>query len=405
VNNIKTQLKSVYAHAQAGSHFVYEQRKKLTKPNLPALKKFYAQSKKGVLKTFDRFTARGLSTKEQTFFIKRLAFLIHAGVPVIETLHIMRGQSKSKAHGRILDAIIHDTSNGQALSKSFAKFPKLFNHFAIHIIKIGESSGTLSQNLNYLADELKKKQALKRKVIGAFIYPVIITIATFAITAFLMLYLFPKIMPIFTSLHMKLPITTRIVMFLSIFLQHWGLLVIILIILSFVIISIIRKKNLSFHFFVTRASMKIPVIGKVMRYYNVANGSRTLSLLLTSGIRLSDALPITSETTTNVVYQREYSTLGEAVNRGEQISTRLHERQEFFPDIFTHMIAVGERSGTLSETLAYLSELYDNEVDDFTKNLSTLMEPMLMVFMGLIIGFIAISIITPIYGITQSLQM
>lgn len=348
--------------------------------------------------------ASKFSLKQQTFFAKRLAFLINAGVPVLESLYILRDQTGTLGHSHILDQIIDDSANGQALSKSFAKFPKIFSQFAIHIIKVGESSGTLSQNLEYLSEELKQRQLLRRKVVSAFIYPVLITVATFGITGFLMLYLFPKIMPIFTSLHMELPLSTRVVIFLSTFFHNWGLALIAVV--SVVTVAGIYAVRTSerVHYLFDSLMLRVPVIGRMLKYYNVANASRTLGLLLSSGTRLSEALHVTAETTPNLVYREYYQSLGGVVNRGEKLSVFLLKHQDHFPDVFSHMVAVGERSGTLSDTLVYLSEMYDAEVDDFTKNLSTLVEPALMIFMGIMVGFIAISIITPIYGITQNLH-
>lgn len=344
------------------------------------------------------------SLKDQVFFAKRLSFLITAGITVVDGLSILREQTTSRGQALVLDRILLDVTNGQSLAKSFGKFPKVFSDFAVHIIKVGESSGTLSQNLEYLADELRKKQILRRKIIGAFVYPVLITLATLGITAFLMLYLFPKIMPIFTSLHATLPISTRIVMSLSVFFQHWGLVFLGLLTLCIFIFSVALGRSSTLHMLFDRMLLRLPVVGSMIQNYNIANVSRTLGLLLKSGVRLSEALPITADTTKNLVYKRECNNLAEVVERGEKVSTYLRGKRHVFPDIFSHLIAVGEKSGTLSKTLVYLSEMYESEVEDFTKNLSTLIEPALMIFMGLLVGFIAISIITPIYGITQNLH-
>lgn len=344
------------------------------------------------------------SLKDQVFFAKRLSFLINAGVTAVDGLHVLREQAVAKSHVRVLDLILIDVKNGQSLAKSFAKFPKMFSNFSVHLIKVGESSGTLSQNLEYLAEELKKKHLLRRKVIGAFVYPALITVATLGITAFLMLYLFPKIIPILTSLRATLPLSTRMIMSISVFFQHWGLLVIGLLvtfIVSFVV-AIHRSERLRMVF--DRMLIRLPIIGMMIQYYNIANLSRTLGLLLKSGVRLPEALPIVADTTGNLVYKRECKNLSEVVDRGENISSYVRKNRKIFPDIFSHMVAVGEKSGTLSKTLTYLSEMYENEVEDFTKNLSTLIEPALMIFMGLLVGFVAISIITPIYSITQNLH-
>jgi type IV pilus assembly protein PilC len=350
-----------------------------------------------------RFRSPRLSLKEQSLFAKRLAFLINAGVSIVEALHILRLQMVGGAQ-LVLDQILKDVSSGLSLSRSFAKFPKVFGQFAVHIVRIGESSGTLYQNLNYLADELKKRQTLRRKIIGAFIYPVLITVATIGITIFLMVYLFPKITPIFTSLHAQLPLPTRIVMALSDLLIHSGLWIFLG--LVFIIGGWVYavKRNATLQKFMERVYFRMPILGTIMRSYNLANGTRTLGLLLQSGISFSEALSVTADTTKNRLYRESYVEMREVVIRGDKISTYLSEHKKLFPNMLTHMIAVGERSGTLSDTLVYLSEMYDSEVDDFTKNLSTLIEPALMIVMGVLVGFIAISIITPIYSITQNLH-
>ena len=369
-----------------------------------AVKAFFARLGDSSSNVLGGLRESRFSLKDQVFFAKRLSFLMNAGITAVEGLDILREQTISKGQARVLDQILTDVTNGQTLSKSFAKFPKVFSDFAVHIIKVGESSGTLSSNLEYLADELKKKQLLRRKVISALVYPVLITLATLGITAFLMLYLFPKIMPVFASLHATLPLSTRMVMFLSVFFQHWGLLIIGLLFISGIIFSVALGRSTTLHMLFDQLILRLPIIGTVIQYYNVANVSRTLGLLLKSGVKLSEALPITADTTKNLVFKRECQKLAEVVDRGERVSTYLRNKRHVFPDIFSHMIGVGEKSGTLSNTLVYLSEMYENEVEDFTKNLSTLIEPALMIFMGLLVGFVAISIITPIYGITQNLH-
>jgi type II secretory pathway component PulF len=344
------------------------------------------------------------SLKEQTFFFKRLAFLINASVPLNESLSVLREQSATKRHVRMYDQILNDVESGKSLSIAFGKFPNVFSEFSLSIVKVGEQSGALSQNLSYLADELKKKQILQRKLIGAFIYPALITLATLGITAFLILYLFPKITPVFASLHATLPISTRVVMAVSVFMQNWGLVFIAALFLFVVVFIVLLRKSSGFHYMFDAFCLRVPVLGGVLQYYNLSNASRTLGLLLRSGVKLSDALPITADATPNRIFKDHYRELSHVVERGDRMSSYLKKRHAHFPQIMSHMVSVGERSGTLSETLLYLADLYDHEVEDFTKNLSTLIEPALMVFMGVLVGFIAISIITPIYAITQNLH-
>ena len=352
----------------------------------------------------DRMSAPSLSIKDQTFFIKRLSFLIRANVPILEGLHMVAEQAPSRQQKRVLESVIADIAEGQSLSKSLGRFPNIFGDFAINIIKVGESSGILSQNLEYLADELKKKDALNRKIVGASVYPAVIGAATLAITIFLMVYLFPKITPVFTSLHMALPLSTRIVMAASNMLLHYGIYLLAALVIAIVATGVAHHRFTRVRYAFDYALLRAPIIGSVAQSYCLANGARTLGLLLKSGITLSIAVPLTADTMRNLIYKDAYRELGDAVTRGEKISTYFAAHRELFPAIMNQMVSVGERSGNLSATLLYLAELYEGEVDDFTKNLSSLVEPVMMVVMGVVVGFIAISIITPIYGITQNLH-
>ncbi len=344
-----------------------------------------------------------MSTKEQTFFIKRLAFLIKSNLPILESLIIIKEQTKKKSQVFILETIIANVSRGQYLSASLAKFANVFGDFSINIIAFGESAGTLSENLEYLAEELKKKAELQKKIVGAFIYPAIITLATFGITGFLMIYLFPKIMPVFSSLHIDLPMSTQLVIFLSNFLRHHYIFLILGLFIFTGATLFALKNNPALRLQFDKFIFKIPLLGNVIRNYNLTTWARTMGLLLISGVTLSETLETTHKVTKNTAYKYELKNIIEEINRGERLSICLSKNPNLFPDIMTQIISVGERSGSLSQSLMYLSELYESEVDDFTKNLSSTIEPILMIIMGVLVGFIAISIITPIYSITQNL--
>ncbi|MEI6660191.1 MAG: type II secretion system F family protein [bacterium] len=344
------------------------------------------------------------SKKEQIFFIKRLSFLISSGLPMLDSLQMLSKQSRSLSHREIIGSIFEDVSSGKKLSKSFSNFPNMFDKLTVSIIRRGEESGTLPQSLDYLADELKKKQELKRKIIGSLVYPAIITIATIIITVFLVTYLFPKIMPVFLSLHMSLPLSTRIVIGLSLFMIKWGLLLLFAGLILVGVFIYYFKRNIKFQKNIHITLLHTPIISTVIRDYNVSNFTRTLGLLLKSQISLYQGLSTVAGTTTNLVFRDHFNKMQSVVDRGAQMSTYIKEHQYIFPEVVTQMVAVGERSGNLSDSLIYISEYYEQEIDEFTKNLSGLVEPIMMVFMGIIIGFIAISIITPIYSLTQGLH-
>ncbi|MES2007010.1 MAG: type II secretion system F family protein [Patescibacteria group bacterium] len=344
------------------------------------------------------------STKEQTLFAKRLSFLIKAGVPILECLHLIRKQTKSKAKGRVYDAVIADVSNGQYLSTSLGKFTRLFGEFAVNIIRVGESSGILSQNLAYLADELSKRHALQKKVVGTLIYPVFITISTLGVTSILTVFIFPKLMPIFASLHVELPWTTRALIATSSFLQHDWMYLILGIVLTLVVWFVLRAKFMRVRYWGDMVLLYVPLAGNIARAYNLANFSRTLGLLLKSGVHLTESIDIVADTTRNLVYRNATRRVRQSILKGQRVSEQLAREKKLFPDMLTHMVSIGETTGNLSATCVYLGDLYEAEVDELTKSLSSSIEPVLMIFMGLLVGTIAVSVITPIYAITQHLQ-
>lgn len=388
--------------------------KKFEKIKIPKLKKFdfgRSESKKPKLLNFgfeklreSALSYTRFSVKEQTHFAKRLAFLVNAGVPIVESLHMLRKQTKGRAKGKIYERIIVSVTDGMTLSDSLAKFDRFFGSFAINIVKIGETGGVLSQNLEYLADELQKKYELRKKVIGALVYPVFIASATLILVGLLTVFIFPKIMPIFQSLSVELPFTTLALLALSNFLQAYWLYVILGIVAFIIIFKQLHRRVMPFHFLIDVLILKLPIVGRMTKSYYTANFCRTLGMLLKSGIGVVEAVSITGDTLGSLVYQRECKIMSKKVMRGEKLSTHLEAHQRFFPDIIGNMVAIGEASGKLSDTLIYLSEMYEAEVNDLTKNLSNSIEPVLMIFMGIVVGFVAVSVITPIYEVTQNIS-
>lgn len=351
--------------------------------------------------SFFKFSAR-LSLQEQALFAKRLSLLSKAGVPILESLGILKRQTQGSKR-KMFDAIAHDTANGQFLHKSLGKFRRVFGDFAINIIKVGETSGTLSDNLKYLAEEIDKKRELRGKVIGALIYPIVILIAAFAVTGLLTLYLFPKLLPVFQSLRVDLPFTTRALITFSNFLADYGLWVIAGIIAAIIsIIVALRFKPVRFFFHST--SLRLPIIGPLIRYYHLTNMCRTLGLLLKGQVRVLEAITVAADTSTNLLYNREIQNLHRAITKGSSIARHLEHHPRLFPILLTDMIAIGEKTGNLSDTLLYIAQIYEQELDEQTKRLSSVIEPAMMILMGILVGFVAISIITPIYEVTRHLN-
>jgi type IV pilus assembly protein PilC len=342
------------------------------------------------------------SARDQSVFAKRLAMILRSGVPVIDGLAMLETGNHSRSALYILKSLIHDVSHGQTLSGSLASFAHIFGAFTINIVRVGESSGTLHENLDYLSQELQKKDALKKKIVGALIYPALIVASTLGISLVLTLYIFPKIMPVFQSFKQDLPLSTKILISLSQFLLHNGILLLIGMLVC--IVGVFFSLRMSrVRRALDRAILYVPLFGVLVRYYNLATFSRTMSLLLSADLGVVRALSVVSESTHHSLYRESFTHMVEQVSRGQTLSLMMHTDRALFPPLTVQMVAVGERTGNLSGSLMYLSTMYEEEIDQLTRNMTTLVEPVLMLLMGVVVGFVALSIITPIYGITQNL--
>src|SRR3989344_1031568 len=339
---------------------------------------------------------------EKILFTKHLSMMVKSGMTEVESLRLLRRQVKSRSFKIILDELIADVENGQFISVSLLPFQRVFGELFVNIVKLGETSGTLSEKLEFLTEEMKKNQELRSKVRSAMIYPVIVLIATLGITGVLIFFVLPKILPIFANLGVKLPISTRILIgtanlfynyYLYIFLG-----VLVLIIALFFSLRI-NKVRYIYH----RIMLALPFVKRISIGYNMANMTRSLGILLKSGVRIVEAVQTTSNIVANLVYRKALRQVAESVRRGEPLYEYLERNPKIFPSTLSRMIEVGEKTGNLDENLKYLAEFYENEVNETAKNLSTVLEPMLLVIMGALVGFVAISIITPIYEVTQTI--
>ncbi len=349
-----------------------------------------------------RFGPR-LSLQEQAIFAKRLALLVETGIPLFKALGILKKQTASSRNRTMFEQILHDIENGQFLSKSMNRFQKVFGSFAINIVRVGETSGTLSENLKYLADEIDKKRKLRQKVTGVLVYPLVIMMAAFSISGLMTVYLFPKLIPVFKSLRVELPFMTRLLLSLSNFLlNYWFLLIIGAIVCAITFAYLMRLKR--FRFAVNKMTLMIPIIGNLLKNYYLINMCRTLGILFKSRIHVLEAVTIAADTATNLVYQKELRALHHFITKGGSIAKHLEKHPKLFPNMLTQMIDIGETTGKLSDTLLYLAEIYEQELDAETKRLSSTIEPAMMLLMGLLVSFIALSIITPIYEVTRHLS-
>jgi type IV pilus assembly protein PilC len=292
--------------------------------------------------------------------------MIRSGMQILQSLEILKKQAKSRAFVKILDSLITDLKNGHFLSAGLERYKNVFGDFFINLIRVGEASGTLSENLKYLAEELKKKDELQKKIRGAMAYPMVIFVATVGITSVMIFIIFPKILPVLTSLNVELPLLTRAFIAISQFLIKYGYLV------------------------------GLGMVGLIVGFWLILKIPKVR-------FEIVEALEITAKTLSNLVYQKEIMRVAEGVRKGDPMSKYFMENPKLFPAIFSQMVLVGENTGKLDESILFLADYYDSELDESTKSLSNILEPLLLLVMGMIVAFVALAIITPIYKITQTL--
>ena len=350
------------------------------------------------------FILRQVSLQDQILLVKRLGLLLRAGVPMLSCLRMLSNQTVKLKIKTVLERLIKKVESGQSLSAGLLDFKNLFNPLIINLVQIGEISGTLQENLFYLEKELQKSLELRRKVRGALIYPAIIIVVTVLVSLFLTFFLFPKIVPIFSGLNYQLPWTTVMLIWLSTnVIKFWWLIILFGILFLAVFVSLYKNDSfrLRFDYFVLRT----PLLGKLLQLYYLANICRAVSLMLKTDIRIQRIFETVSNSTTNLCYKKELQNLTLDLAQGRKISENLAKSTNLFPSIMSQMVGIGESTGNLSETFKFLSEIFENEVEDQVKTFSTIIEPLLMIIMGILVGFVALSIITPIYGFTQNIHL
>ncbi|KKT82789.1 MAG: hypothetical protein A2925_04740 [Candidatus Yanofskybacteria bacterium RIFCSPLOWO2_01_FULL_44_22] len=343
-----------------------------------------------------------LSLKEKMLFSRHMEVMVKSGMQILQSLEILKKQTKSAAFKKILEQIIGDVKNGHFLSSGLERYRNVFGDFFINLVRVGETSGTLAENLQYLTEELKKKDELKKKVRGAMIYPIVIFVATIGITSLMTFVIFPKILPILKSINVELPMVTVVFVAVSTFMISYGALVFAGIAALFIaLFLILRIPVVRFQWH--KLLLATPYVGNMVQTVNIISLARTVGLLLRAGIKIVEALEITSSTMTNLVYRKEVRSVAEGVRKGDQMSKYFIDNPKIFPSIFSQMIVVGENTGKLDESILFLADFYESELDEATKAMSNILEPIMLLIMGLIVSFVALAIITPIYKITQTL--
>jgi len=347
------------------------------------------------------FKARDQKTKldDLVIFSRQLATLIDSGVPLVQSLGILGEQVENKNLRDIVIMVRQDIEGGTSFYDALAKHPSVFSELFINMSKAGEASGTLNEVLDRLAAYLEKSAALNRKIRSAMVYPSVLVTMAILITSVLLLKVVPVFKEIFTSLGGELPLPTRILIGVSNLLGRYfmlsaGLLVIAVILFK----KYISTDNGRYNF--DASKLKIPILGQLFRKVAIAKFSRTLSTLVKSGVSILNALEIVGKTSENKVVEEAVAQCRKAVREGELISRYL-SKTAVFPPMVCRMIGIGEQSGELEKMLTKIADFYDEQVDAAVSGLTSMIEPLIIAFLGIVIGGIVISLFLPIFKITE----
>lgn len=341
-----------------------------------------------------------VKTKDLVIFTRQFATMINAGVPILRSLVTMKEQSESAAMKAALEQVITDVQGGASLSDAFAKHPNVFSETYVNMVRAGEAGGILDQILNRLALQVEKDSAIKSKFKGAMIYPMVVSLVAVGAVTFLMVAVIPKLAAILVDAGGELPLQTKIIMGISdILVNQWYIIIAILIALfiAFKRYTSTPAGKYRYH----QLLLKMPVFGKIIMKVNVARFARTFSSLLGAGVSVIEALNTTAGALTNVVVQKALTDAAIQIKNGQPIAESLAS-SNVLPQIIIQMAAVGEETGQLDTVLNKVAEFYEEEVDTVINSLSSVIEPILIVGLGTVVGIIVASVLGPIVNIQKA---
>jgi len=345
---------------------------------------------------------RGASLATRALFAKHLAVMLKSGLTLTEALAITRDSSRG-AFRAVLSDVMRAVETGRPLSQAFGDHEAVFGGLFIEATYAGEKSGTLPENLENIAAELDREKDLAAKIKGALMYPSVVLGAAFLLAMGVSFFVLPKITPLFESFRTELPFATRALISFSHFISDYGYYFFGGVTGLIVLLTWMARQKFS-HPFTHLLLLRAPIVGGMIRSANIARFNRTLGMLLKSGVNVDEAIEIARDSMGNYYYKLALTRVGRDVAKGSKLSESLAQEAHLFPAIVTRMIKVGEESGKFEETLFYLASFYEAEVDTSTKTLATTLEPVLLIFIGLLVGGLALAIITPIYEITGSIK-
>lgn len=339
---------------------------------------------------------RKIKVKEISIFCRQMYTMLDAGVPLINALNLMSTQVTNKHLVEIVKVLEEDVRKGEMLSNSMRKFPEAFPTLLTSMVESGEASGNLDEMFLRMSTHFEKENKINNKVKAAMIYPIILAIVGVAALAVVMIFVMPTFVSLFDSSGTELPFATRLLIGISDFMANHFIIVLAILVAIIAGIIIFSKTESGIYFF-AKLKITFPLIKDLNRKMIVSRFTRTLSTLLASGVSLVESLPIVSAVLNNVIAEDEVLRIRERVVKGEGLSTPIEEC-ELFPPMLSSMVRIGEESGALDDMLNKTADFYDEEVEQAIQTLTSMLEPIMIIIMGLVIGFMVIALMLPLYG-------
>jgi type IV pilus assembly protein PilC len=338
----------------------------------------------------------GVKDKDIVIFTRQFATMIDAGLPLVQALDILSTQVENKVLSNTLAQVKVDVESGATYADALKKHTRIFSELYVNMVAAGEAGGILDTILNRLATYIEKAMKLKKKVKGAMVYPAVVSSIAVFVIAIIMIFVVPTFSKMFTSLGGTLPLPTLIVINASNFIAGIGGLLVAAVIVGFVVFIVQLRRTEKGKHAVDKILLKLPIFGPLLNKVAVAKFTRTLGTLVSSGVPILDGLEITAKTSGNKVIEYAIMDVRKGVVGGKTLAEPI-TKAKVFPPMVTHMIAVGESTGALDAMLSKIADFYDDEVDAAVSNLTAMMEPMLMVFLGGAVGFIVVAMYLPIF--------
>ena len=350
-----------------------------------------ANIKKGLSLSF----LERISMKDIVIFARQFSIMISAGVPMVQSLRILVNQTENKKFKKVIGEIGDEVEGGAALSDSLSKRPKIFSNFFVSVVRSGERSGKLDDVLDYLADEISKDYDMEAKIKGAMIYPTVVIIGMVIIGIVMMVFVLPKMMDILTETGTTLPLPTRILIGASNFIIHyWWIVVMIIVGIIMGIRAILRTPSGRYAW--DSITLHLPIFGKLFQKILLVRFCRSMNTLLLGGVSIENSLAIAGDVVSNKVYQKLVQQTIKEVEDGNSISTIFLD-SPLVPKMVSHMMQVGEGTGKLDAVFTKISEFYNREIDNALANIMSLMEPLIMIILGIGVGVMVAAVIMPMY--------